>query len=113
MRFYASHGCYAVEQRVGGRFEVDLSYTYDVSAVLNSDMVEDAVNYLDVYALVAAQMSVTSRTVEHVAKRIMSVLFDTYGVITSIEIVLRKITPPLGGDIASVGVTLSASRKFF
>lgn len=110
MRFYASHGCYATERLVGGRFTIDLSYTYDASAVFNSDNVLDSVNYLDVYSCISEEVMVASHTIEHVARRVVAVLFSRFAIMRSVDIRLCKVSPPLGGDIGSVCVTLCVSR---
>ncbi len=110
MRFYASHGCYDTEQRVGGRFTVDLSYTYNGSQTIITDDVTTAVSYLDVYNIVASEMSLASATIENVASRILSRVFDEFPMIESMEITLAKVAPPLGGDIEKVSVTLQSKR---
>lgn len=110
MRFYAPHGCYATERMVGSRFTVDLTYIYDASAVVCTDDVTDSVNYLDVYSCVSEQIMLSSHTIENVAHRIASVLLSRFGIMRSVEISLFKVSPPLGGDIGSVGVTLSLGR---
>lgn len=110
MRFYASHGCYATEKRVGGRFEVSVTYSYDRGTVEVHDDVTRAVNYLDVYDEVRQQMAISSDTIEHVAYRICLALFDRCSAMESVEVSVTKITPPLGGDIAGVSATLSLRR---
>lgn len=110
MRYYASHGCYDTEQRVGGRFSVDIQYTYDGTEVISSDDVTRAVSYLDVYEVVGEEMMKTSNTIEHVASRIINRLFSEFLLIETLKVTIYKITPPLGGDIDKVGVTLTAER---
>ncbi|MEG2479887.1 MAG: dihydroneopterin aldolase, partial [Mucinivorans sp.] len=60
MQFYSSHGCYVQEQRVGGRFEVNLTVEYDSKAAERSDDVSQTVNYLALYDCVRTQMAITS-----------------------------------------------------
>ncbi len=110
MRFYASHGCYETEQRVGGRFSVDLSYSYNAAGVIATDNIEKAVSYLDIYAITAQEMAIPSATIEHVAKRIIAKLMSEFAAIKFVEISVAKITPPLGGDIERVSVTLRSER---
>lgn len=110
MHFYASHGCYDTEQRVGGRFLVDISYIYDGGKVVENDDVCEAVNYLDIYALVRDEMAIPSHTIEHAANRIVQKMLEKFPPIENLTISLYKITPPLGGDIERVGVTLELSR---
>ncbi|MFI3288213.1 MAG: dihydroneopterin aldolase [Rikenellaceae bacterium] len=110
MSFYSSHGCYDTEQLVGGRFEVEMRYCYDCSGVVSSDDVSDAVSYLDVYALIREEMGIASHTLEHVASRVCGRMLREFLEVESVGVTIRKVTPPLGGDIKGVSVTLSVSR---
>ncbi|MEG0467299.1 MAG: dihydroneopterin aldolase [Mucinivorans sp.] len=109
MRFYAHHGCYATEQRVGTRFTVDLAVDYDSDRAASIDDVRCAVNYLDLYACVKHQMSIPSHILEHVARRTLDALGEQFHEITAAEISISKIAPPLGGDIDRVSVTMQCT----
>lgn len=111
MKFYASHGCYATEKRVGGRFEVLVSYIYDGAQVIQSDDVAMSVNYLDVFDEVRSQMAIASNTIEHVAARICRALLGRCPSMLRVEVTVTKITPPLGGDIGGVSATLSMDNS--
>ncbi len=105
MEFRAYHGCYDLEQRVGNRFAVNLeiaTWQDDVAA----DMVENAVNYLAVYQVVAQQMTKTQRTIEAVALNIIEALKGEFSQIESVQCEVAKIAPPLGGKISRVSVVL-------
>lgn len=110
MSFYASHGCYDTEQKVGGRFTVEVSYVYDASEAIAGDDVTKAVSYLDVYEMVGTEMAIASHTIEHVAYRICEKMLKSFSLIKKLTISIYKITPPLGGDIQRVGVTLEQER---
>ena len=45
MRFYAYHGCFEEEQKIGTHFVVDVALTYNAEAAVTSDDVEQSVNY--------------------------------------------------------------------
>lgn len=104
MRFYASHGCYDTEQRVGTRFEINLSLQYDSTKAAQSDDVQDAVSYLDVYKCVSCQMQKPSHILENVAARTLDALGEQFKQITQATISISKLSPPLGGDIERVSV---------
>ena len=48
MEFYAYHGCFEEEQKIGTRFQVDLNMEVDTSLSENSDNLNDTVDYLAV-----------------------------------------------------------------
>ena len=104
MRFYAQHGCYHTEQKVGTRFAVDLSVQYDGTQAAESDDVQDALNYLDLYHAVAQEMATPSHILEHVARRILDRIGRDFPQALEAEVRVSKIAPPLGGDIESVTV---------
>ncbi len=106
MEFRALHGCYAMEQRVGNRFAVDLEITSELDEVAATDDVTKAVSYLTVYEIVEAQMKVTRHTIEAVAVQIINALKEEFPQIVAIRCTVAKIAPPLGGKIDRVSVTV-------
>ena len=108
MEFYAFHGHYQEEQIVGNRFLVDLELETDLSAPAQSDQLEDAVNYQEAYKLIKYEMRITkSNLLENIAKRILDALFREMKGIEKATVKIRKMHPPMGGPIQSVGVSMS------
>ncbi len=107
MEFYAYHGCFDEETKVGNYFTVDLEVKTDTCKAEASDNIEDALNYVSVYKIVAAEMAIPSKILENVAKRIMTALFNAFpNQILHLEVTVAKMNPPLGGKMESVSVTL-------
>jgi dihydroneopterin aldolase len=52
MVFYGYHGAYIAEREMGQRIEVDLEVTSDFSKAAATDDLDEAVNYVDLYAIV-------------------------------------------------------------
>ena len=108
MEFYAFHGHYREEQIVGNRFLVDLEIETNLSVPASSDKLDDAVNYQQAYQLIKKEMRrKKSNLLENIAKRILDALFDEMSGIEKATVRIRKMYPPMGGPIKSVGVTLS------
>lgn len=108
MEFYAAHGCYDLEQKVGNRFKVWLEMTVDVGSAAAEDDISKTVNYLTVYELVADQMACPSRILENVARRILDTLQSHYPEqLKSATVKVSKLAPPLGGQLSRVSVTMS------
>ena len=108
MEFYAFHGHYQEEQIVGNRFLVDLELECDLSEPAASDQLSDAVNYQQAYKLIKNEMRRTkSNLLENIGKRILDALFREMEGIDQATIRVRKMHPPMGGTIRSVGVTMS------
>jgi len=111
MEFYAFHGHYQEEQIVGNRFLVDLELESDLSVPALSDKLEDAVNYQKAYQIIKKEMRRTkSNLLENIGKRILDALYQEMEGIEKARIRIRKLNPPMGGPIKSVGVTLSRKK---
>ena len=112
MEFYAFHGHYAEEQIVGNRFLVDLEMETDLKPAAESDQLEDAVNYQHAYQLIKQEMRrKKSNLLENIAKRILDALFSEMEGIHEATILIRKMHPPMGGPIRSVGVSMSRNHE--
>ena len=72
MRFYAYHGVAEQERQVGNTFLVDLTLTAPLQRAVESDNLEDTINYAEVYETVREEMRIPSRVLEHVAGRILN-----------------------------------------
>lgn len=106
MHFYAHHGCYETEQVVGTHFEVSLRFTYDGDAASESDDINQAVSYFDVYQVVKREVEIPSHLIENVALRIKKAVKEAFPAIETVTVSVSKLNPPLGGEIASVTVEI-------
>jgi len=108
MEFYAFHGHYQEEQIVGNRFLVDLELETNLATPAESDKLDDAVNYQQAYLLIKNEMRrKKSNLLENIAKRILDALYEEMTGIEKATLRIRKMHPPMGGPIKSVGVTMS------
>jgi dihydroneopterin aldolase len=110
MSFYAYHGVGEQERIVGNRFTVDVWLTAPLLRAVESDRLEDTINYADVFTIVRHEMETPSRLLEHAAGRILSALQTAFPQLTAIKVKLTKLSPPLGGDVQSAAVILTASK---
>ena len=106
LRFRAFHGVMEQERRVGGDYELTLRIGYPWQAAMESDDVGDTLDYSAVYAAVVREMVLPSRLLEHVAGRIANRLLATFPQITSVDLWLTKLCPPMGADSDGAGVEL-------
>ncbi len=112
MEFYAFHGHYQEEQIVGNRFLVDLEMDADLTTAAGSDNLNDAVNYQQAYQIIKNEMRRTkSNLLENIGKRILDALYAEMEGINKASIRIRKLNPPMGGPIKSVGIKMSRKKK--
>ena len=112
MKFYAYHGFFEEEQKIGGEYLVDLELEVDVDEAVRTDELLGTVDYGLVYEIVLEQMKISSKLIEHVAGRILSSLFSKE--IKGLELAtvkLSKLNPPLRADIHSVSIELTKRKQ--
>ena len=106
LRFHATHGVMAQERITGGDFVVTVRVGYDITAAMASDAVDDTLNYAELYELVKREMMQPSNLLEHVAGRIGESIFREMAGVTSVDIDLSKVNPPMGADCDGASVEL-------
>ncbi|MDR1527248.1 MAG: dihydroneopterin aldolase [Dysgonamonadaceae bacterium] len=106
MTFHAFHGVSAQERKVGTTYTVDLKFGFDFRQAIETDHLNDTVNYASVYAIVKEEMAIPSHLIEHVAGRIVRHIRSAFPQIETIEIRLAKQNPPFGGDIREAAVVI-------
>ena len=106
LKFRAFHGVLPQERLVGGDFVVTLRIGYPWQQAMTTDDVADTLDYAAVYTLVKTEMGQPSQLLEHMAGRIVKTLFQQFPAITSIDLWLTKMTPPMGADGEGAGVEL-------
>jgi len=106
MEFFSYHGHFEEETVIGTRFMIDLYIETDTSAAEKSDKLHDTINYQEVYLVIKQEMKTPSHLIEHVARRIVDTVKQNFDGIESLKLKLRKMNPPLGGQIESVSVTV-------
>ena len=106
VHFHAYHGVLPQEKTVGSEFIISLRLGYDISQAMRSDNVMETLNYSQVYEVVKQEMMQPSNLLEHVAGRIVHTLCNVFPDITSIDLELTKVNPPMGADGCQAGVEL-------
>jgi dihydroneopterin aldolase len=71
---------------------------------MNHDMVEVTLDYGALYQLIAHEMAVPSQLIEHVAGRIATAVFKNFPQVTTLDLDIMKVNPPIGADCAGAGV---------
>ncbi len=112
MKFYAFHGCFDEEKIVGTHFLVNCSIETAVTQATIDDDLTKTINYQDVYKLIAEQMKISSNLLEHVAGRIIKAIKETFAEVKHVEVEIRKLNPPLGGQINYVSVEMTDSDLY-
>lgn len=110
MEFYAHHGCFQEETKIGTWFTVDIALHTDTEKAQRTDNLQDTVNYAEIYAKIKEEMNRPSKLIEHVARRITDRILLEYPQIEKVGIRLSKMNPPLGEKIREVSIRFEQSR---
>jgi len=110
MEFFAFHGFYDEEQKIGNKYGVDLYIDTDLRRAAESDDLHQTVNYEVLYKLVLAEMKTPARLLEHLGHRIIDKVYDKFPFVTSVKVQVYKYNPPLGGICKWAKVSLQETR---
>ena len=97
LAFFAYHGFYAEEQKVGNRYSVDVHVTTDFSIAASEDRLSQTVNYEKIYEVVTQVMAQKHKLLEHIAHSIIEKIRMQYPQIEEVNVSVSKFNPPIGG----------------
>lgn len=106
MEFRANHGCLERERIIGNDFVIDFRGNLDMAAAMESDDLDDAVNYALIYNVVAREMAQPSNLLEHVAGRIVKALEAEFPQFVSFSVRVSKKRPPVDGIVQWSRITV-------
>ena len=111
LKTYAYHGCLSEERKIGSEYIVNLSATFNSSASSESDNLTDTVDYVKLKSIILKEMEIPSNLLEHVVNRIINNCFDSIPLISSLDVEVFKLNPPINADVSSVSVSKFVERK--
>ncbi len=97
MEFFARHGFYEEERKLGNRYSVDITVEAGIETAAADDQLEGTVNYEVLYRIVREEMEKPSKLLEHVAGRILDRTCRELPAIQWAEVSISKFNPPIGG----------------
>ncbi|UUZ82156.1 dihydroneopterin aldolase [Paenibacillus sp. P26] len=110
MAFFAYHGVYPEENKLGRRYFVDTELHLPLDKPGRTDNVEDTVNYAEVYELIRGIVeNKTFNLIEALAEDIASEVLRTYTSINEITVRVVKPHPPVA--VLFDGVSVEIHRK--
>jgi dihydroneopterin aldolase len=107
MEFFAYHGHFDEEQKIGNKYAIDVEVDTDLSNAAASDKLKDTINYGEIYEKVALVMKKKHRLLEHVAYDIIEEIRAKFNNINSIKVSVSKFNPPIGGVCEKAKVIIS------
>jgi dihydroneopterin aldolase len=110
--FFARHGVYSEEEKLGQRFFVDAQLTVEGGTGLIDDDIDATVDYGIAFNLIEKIVTGTRRyLIEALALDIGKALLKTFDSVLDVKITIRKPNAPVNGILDHVEVTVEYSRK--
>ena len=110
LEFFAYHGYYDEEQKVGNKYSVDVTVKADLNTAAVADALSQTVNYESLYNIVKENMQIRSRLLEHIGYEIIQSVFQQFDKVQWVEVSIAKFNPPIGGVCREARVTLAEKR---
>lgn len=111
MQFYGYHGALLEEQRMGQRFDVDVTINCDLYQAGTTDQLEQTVNYAEIYMQVKEIVEGRAyKLIETVAEKIAETILLNFTKVESCRVKVIKPNPPIAGHYDSVSVEIERNR---
>jgi len=106
--FFAYHGFYPEEQKLGNKFLVDVEVSFLPLTNMKEDKISNTVDYEQLYNMVDEQMKHTRKLIETVAQAIVDQIKNNFPVVEKIQISIKKLNPPLKGKVDYSCIVINA-----
>lgn len=111
MEFYAYHGVYEEENKLGQSYIVDLEVYMDLRQAGQSDRLEDTLDYAQLYEIIQKFMAEeTVQLIETVAEQIAARILTSFPAIEQVMVRVTKPSPPIPGHYRGVAVEINRRR---
>lgn len=96
VEYYAYHGVKQEEQKLGGKYQVDVDMYYDAKAAIINDDVNYALNYEEAMFCISSIITEENYAlVETIASEILNALMDKFEFLQKATVRVRKLTVPM------------------
>lgn len=107
--FYAHHGFYEEERKIGNKYTVDVTVILDQVDFADDDLTK-TVNYEQVYQIVAAVMAVPTKLLETISSKVNHEILNNIALVSSVETTVSKHNPPIKGVCGFAKVSILKKR---
>lgn len=111
MKFYAYHGFYEEERKIGAWYIVDIYIETNFAVAAKDDNLGGTINYETVFRVTKMEMLKSSQLIETVGQRIINQLKTLFAAMETIRLRLTKLNPPLGEEVAKAYIEISESYR--
>ncbi len=110
MEFYAYHGYYKNERKIGGTYLVDVYMDTNFMKAAKNDKLKGTINYEVVFDICKEVMDKPSKLIEHLAYQILTEVMRSLSPVKQARVRISKIRPPLKGQVVRTFVELHSDE---
>lgn len=112
MQFYGFHGLFPEENKLGQRFNVDVSLFVDLKKPGITDDMNDSIHYGHAYERIRGIVEGEPKhLIEAVAEAIAEDLLSSFDLLRAVHVKVIKPDPPIPGHYQSVAVEIYREKK--
>ena len=112
IKIFAHHGVYDEEINNGNNFEIDIEIELPDSFGATTDALVDVLDYTKLYQrVVSISENHRYNLLEAFSCDICIKILETFSVVQYVGVKLRKMNPPMGGEVMSVEVEFKKRRE--
>ena len=94
IKLFGYHGCLDEEGLIGTDYRVNVCVWGDLNQPASNDQLKDTLDYVVINRIVAEEMAIRSKLIEHVARRILNRILREMSGVSEAEIKLSKTSSP-------------------
>lgn len=111
IEFLAFHGCYEYEKMFASKFLVTIAIEFDTTIAEQTDILLDTIDSDTVHALIKQQMEISSNLIEHLARRILDSITETFPEIYKATLTLSKLRPFANFEAKKTTIQLNYTQE--
>lgn len=112
LAFYGYHGVLEEEKQLGQKFFIDAELKADLQSAGESDDVQQAVNYAEVYELIETICEKENyNLIEALAENIAQEILQQFELVEQVTIKIKKPEAPVEGIFDYMGVEITRKRN--
>ncbi|CAG5071255.1 Dihydroneopterin aldolase [Dyadobacter sp. CECT 9623] len=106
LEFFAYHGYYPEEQRIGNKYALDITIATDFIKAAQEDKLSETVNYETIYQIASIVMKEPAKLLEHIGFNVIEKIREKYPLVATITVRVSKFNPPVGGVCTRAVITM-------
>ncbi|MES2827020.1 MAG: dihydroneopterin aldolase [Bacteroidota bacterium] len=109
VKYYGFHGFYPEEQLTGIYFLIDVTVSFKPNN--DTENINNTVNYERLNSIIIEEMVIPKKMLETVVDAILKRVLKTYDFLTTAEVQIRKLNPPMPGEVGQSLVKLTYNKQ--